>query len=98
MSQHTPGPWKINPSDSEDCIYIESGSDGIATVFGGNCAFDLANARLIAAAPELLEACRAADAAITYDTAEAAEDGKWDLPMAVAIRLRSAILKAEAQS
>ncbi len=52
MSKHTPGPWslwgKANPSQ---VISYEHGF--IAQTVGGN---DEANARLISAAPELLEA------------------------------------------
>ncbi len=59
-SKHTPGPWKIwehGGKDDPSCkIFAElSGlkelSVGIAQTIGGN---DEANARLIAAAPELL--------------------------------------------
>ena len=50
---HTPGPWLINRETEENLINIEPGI---------GCAFGLgktpeANARLIAAAPELLNAC-----------------------------------------
>ena len=64
MSKHTPGPWLIN-RESEDVIEgklsIESVnaetqlSYFIAQV--DECKSQEANARLIAAAPELLEAC-----------------------------------------
>ena len=56
MSKHTPGPWKINA----DChmaehgrISIETDDYYIALLDAG--ARQAANARLIAAAPELLE-------------------------------------------
>ena len=72
--KHTPGPWKA----SEDfnltgtlVSFIEGGGHSIAqtrldddTPEGMN----QANARLIAAAPELLEACR--DALLAVDTAD----------------------------
>lgn len=64
MSKHTPGPWVVSTQDSEKIdrrfLIKEQG-------FGGNLAavFDVArheaeaNARLIAAAPEMLEALKA---------------------------------------
>ena len=56
--QHTPGPWRVN-MDCEDAflgkISVEAGNSYyIAQVDEGRS--QLANARLIAAAPELLEA------------------------------------------
>jgi len=60
MTQHTPGPWRVNDwgepeyLDGMKAQYIinAKGEDRTAVVFGQ------ANARLIAAAPELLEALR----------------------------------------
>lgn len=59
-TQHTQGPWKI----SRDGLFIET-SDGVdiaqlcgsgdLTDYGASIALDERNARLIAAAPELLE-------------------------------------------
>lgn len=65
MSKHTPGPWKVDK-------YIDSGKPSLsvsangsevaqASSWAGDGADEAgANARLIAAAPELLEACREA--------------------------------------
>ena len=59
---HTPGPWVLEPEETRDgSIYIFSdggafNTDSICVVEGGNQATDIANARLIAAAPDLLEA------------------------------------------
>jgi len=47
-AQHTPGPWTANRR------YVETDEATVCEVFGGN----RADARLIAAAPELLEACQ----------------------------------------
>jgi hypothetical protein len=71
MSKHTPGPWKVvrdgNPLSAGIVAVIEHSPDRHIAVeedhFGGPwCAPDTweANARLIAAAPELLEALREA--------------------------------------
>ena len=50
---HTPGPW-----DYDIILDICTESNDLSE--GGNQSVDEANARLIAAAPELLEACEAA--------------------------------------
>lgn len=60
MSQHTPGPWKADPNPGE-CWMIEF-DDGIAlarTYLMDNHGEEEANARLIAAAPDLLDVVQA---------------------------------------
>ena len=55
MSKHTPGPWDVDEGDFG--IYQLETSDQIAEVFSHHPPAELeANARLIAAAPELLGA------------------------------------------
>lgn len=60
MSKHTPGPWLI-AEDGFITVRIGNNYPEVAKVF--DAPFDdhevPANARLIAAAPDLLEACRA---------------------------------------
>jgi hypothetical protein len=67
MSKHTPGPWEIGNAPHSDCrIYAPSEVHAIAKTYGpdlngiGVCALtgpmNRADARLIAAAPELLKA------------------------------------------
>ena len=62
MSKHTPGPWtatKFNPVTGEidDCyLYVEPGIAVIERKVKGRDQHDTGNARLIAAAPDLLEA------------------------------------------
>lgn len=64
--KHTKGPWEVENLVTNDYeprhVEIKSGAKMIAKAFYGQtdeeCA---ANAHLIAAAPELLEACRAAN-------------------------------------
>lgn len=62
--KHTPGPWKLIPHREDDRLTMVIGNDGtfhgrfvcnVATISPGHHE-DQANARLIAAAPELLEA------------------------------------------
>ena len=64
MTQHTPGPWAISPiRDADGALYIESPltdarNERVACIFG--FAEADANARLIAAAPDMLAALREA--------------------------------------
>jgi hypothetical protein len=65
MSAHTPGPWKLT-EQSTTCIYIRADVDAkrgrrLCCVYLGTDADKpqaLADAQLIAAAPDLLEALR----------------------------------------
>lgn len=66
MSKHTPGPWRVEIDDSPDAAwawqwptivsdeYEVVGTEGMY----GDLETDMANARLIAAAPDLLEALK----------------------------------------
>lgn len=71
MGKHTEGPWtatKFNPVTGEidDCyLYVEPGIAVIERKVKGHDQHDTANARLIAAAPDLLEALELADAALS---------------------------------
>jgi hypothetical protein len=57
MSKHTPGPWKVVPHYCQgQYLCVEIGDDGNYT----SEAFLPADAHLIAAAPDLLEACKRA--------------------------------------
>lgn len=57
--QHTPGGWTARPHPNQDSTYV------VYDVFGDVLTYDEdedeANARLIAAAPDLLAACQAID-------------------------------------
>ncbi len=75
---HTPGPWKIEPEGDRDLLVMEATDPfgevaWIANRYHGerDRATEQANALLIAAAPELLEACERAIAA--YDRAASGE-------------------------
>ncbi len=63
-TKHTPGPWKVLPeSEASNPFIVASSETGLSVAdcycpIGGN---NQANARLIAAAPELLEALRRID-------------------------------------
>jgi len=70
-AQHTAGPWRVSKTGD---VYKKQGRDGlIAAVrfLGGDNSEGTANAKLIAAAPELLEALRLTEAALeSYQTAK----------------------------
>lgn len=84
MSEYTPGPWEASTPEPERqgplTWYNEpwsiSGENGqkhianISTMFAAEEAEDRANARLIAAAPELLEACKRVLRAINWGYTE----------------------------
>lgn len=56
-TRHTPGPWTCDPDETD--LF---GEYRIRPAFDGDfrCDEDIHNARLIAAAPDLLDACRQA--------------------------------------
>ena len=59
MSKHTPGPWKITHTALNGYRVSDSTGWGVAVVLKD--VNDKANARLIAAAPQMLEALEMAD-------------------------------------
>jgi len=68
-AQHTPGPWEIRPfegvygvfSKEDNEVPVATTDYGGDMLEGADCQLTQeANARLIAAAPELLEACKTA--------------------------------------
>lgn len=69
MNKHTPGPWKIGtpPPNGEQTIGNSQGLMVAVATTGFNVP-TLANAQLIAAAPELLEALEAFDKAAKEST------------------------------
>ena len=94
MIAHTPGPWSVSP----DGWFVIAGLDMICEMenFGGD---EDGNARLIAAAPDMANACREAIAFLTrhYETIYGRGD---DIQMAAGATLlerilREALAKAE---
>lgn len=65
MPTHTPGPWTYqHVEDSWNHVAAENGARAVAKVFGAGSGAGEANARLIAAAPALLEALVQAEEAL----------------------------------
>jgi hypothetical protein len=85
-AEHTPGPWQVTESGNVAGPTRSFGSQGwvgricLANVMTGDVEVKAANARLIAAAPDLLAACE-----------EALDE---DSGLACAGQLRAAIAKA----
>ena len=92
MNKHTPGPWKLRQTFNDDDCSHEI--DGIALVFRSEQAN--ANARLIAAAPELLEALKLV---VAYDEGNHIDGLEMMLAYSKALdAVRAAIAKAEGET
>ena len=90
-AQHTPGPWSINewPQATTDIAIGVIGTPLIAKVPLRDVSINeqKANARLIAAAPDLL--------AVVEELEESADYwSEYDVPLGIVDRLRAAIAKA----
>ena len=59
MSAHTPGPWFVTTQDDYPTGEVSADPMGVRHIVTTYCDDAKANARLIAAAPELLEALQA---------------------------------------
>ena len=102
--RHTPGPWANNGGRIEACEPYTSQSINVAVVGEANhqTPTDTANARLIAAAPELLEALESLVATIAAHDIESLScdrDGEkyCDCLRGAANNARAAIAKATEQ-
>ena len=100
MDKHTPGPWKVSKDHTGDMAEVVAG--GITVCYMGQAAIrrsDVvaareANARLIAAAPALLEALESTISTLdTCDVPEMANEGDTVFWLE---RQRSAVDKARA--
>ena len=97
MSKHTLGPWKVIDGDQHDHVFAEAfPNKRICNVFGGlKCPSGAANARLIAAAPELLESLKFLLARYVQ-IANSGDAGFWDPEKEPPVmEARAAIAKAE---
>jgi hypothetical protein len=108
---HTPGPWVALTSEDHGTVAsfpVRAGKKAIAAVwcrFGGyrvnweSLRGGRANARLIAAAPDLIAALRNLADEICADEEHSDGTGEGDCPICNAIRVaRAAIIKAEGQA
>lgn len=91
MSAHTPGPWKVEDDGREVVVYAVEGSCRVASIELDNLddrSHALRDARLIAAAPDLL--ADAKDLLDLLDDADLDEEG-----MALFRRVRANVARAE---
>ncbi len=76
MSEHTPGPWMVDPAELDrPAVFATKDEHGIviAEMWAGLPEEQVANARLIAAAPDLLDAARKAHDIVQKIHPDAAE-------------------------
>ena len=94
-AKHTPGPWTAQ-NDGRDIISIQHGNNdpGAISMTLAKVTARMtwrsqaeANARLIAAAPDLLEALKACDEAMSYMS-------EYDIPITLPDMVKAAIAKA----
>jgi len=78
VSKYTPGPWKattrhVTAQETDDRLALD------VQINGGNRDDNKANARLIAAAPELLEACKRLLVEVRWESmrADIVTDDAW---------------------
>lgn len=102
MSKHTPGPWRYASANAGNLWFVQRGKSGGFVVEAEDAENALADARLIAAAPEMLEALKRAKQFIQNGVElgfihmpdrDAQDPAHGTLPMVVA-----AISKAEASN
>lgn len=95
-AKHTPGPWTTNPSGEASFIPLRAHHcEKLGFCIGfvnydindGQGSIPEANARLIAAAPDLLEALKACDEAMSYMS-------EYDIPITLPDMVKAAIAKA----
>jgi len=73
MITHTPGPWTLHEYHGHVTLKGQCGHDAIINTMGHSCSNpdlydeEQANARLVAAAPELLEALKRVMDALAYE-------------------------------
>ena len=103
-AQHTPGPWFWDEEPGMDCNLVGANGEKVLSWYEyegmGFSIFDkdtdAANARLIAAAPDLLEAQETACSALVFADGLLAGSGSSSVVIDVAIEeTRAAIAKAK---
>lgn len=96
MAEHTPGPWATSNRPDGDVEITDKDGSVLASAYGDNCDPKCwpvaANAAVIAAAPELLAACKAA-------LTGSRRRNRWGAGLAAdtEIKLRTAIAEAEGE-
>ncbi|MEY4441048.1 MAG: hypothetical protein RL442_48 [Pseudomonadota bacterium] len=88
---HTPGPWTIHPQGEANhyAVILDGGKWLAALQFNGELmeAKQLANAKLIAAAPDLLAVLQELQGSAAYWS-------EYDVPLGITDRIQAALAKA----
>ena len=105
VAPHTPGPWMVTQPEGMDFAHVtdadpNSTAGDLCTVWNvtGNA---LANARLIAAAPDLLKLAKLLERALVYEIKKADREGDDEgaqMKFLTLADVREVIAKAEGQS
>ena len=99
-TQHTPGPWSDSGHDGKRNVIVESKLGSIAAVWDTGDTMQMkANAQLIAAAPDLLEALTELLQERYVDGDESDQEfdaqGNWTCNSPASIKARAAIARAK---
>ena len=85
--KHTPGPWEPSGNDGHGIVIVESKWGSIARIMRVGCAVqEAANAALISAAPDMLEACREALALLGNPDADSTDADRVERVLWAAVR------------
>ena len=110
-AKHTPGPWIVSCLDETErpgidahhlnftvvCYGVRNQDD--EGIHGRTIEEEMANARLIAAAPDLLEALLEAEAGLEFSGADKQPEGQFVPAPTLALRIvRAAIAKAKGEA
>lgn len=95
---HTPGPWHVVNDEAGTPTDIRGPQGQLLADTFGELGEAYANARLIAASPALLAACRAAREMMNWEVETASNPTDWDdRKEALVVMLDAAIRQAEAR-
>ena len=96
MSKHTSGPWAIYVNAPSDIVIRKMSKDGYELCSIARVSSGYANARLIAAAPELLEALKEAHNALELFASDESPSGQ--IAVAAVMQASAAIAKATGEN
>lgn len=92
---HTPGPWNVGTSDQgREVVFLNGLTERHGSLGPSQNWIDCnteGNARLVAAAPELLQVLKELEESAGYWS-------EYDVPLGIVDRIRAAIAKAEGRS
>ena len=106
-NEYTPGPWSACDGGKCRCKYVWCEDYPVAKVISGEWgdpgfpygsvdeAVAIANARLIAAAPDLLEACKALLEIVEFDYALHIDNAYWPTVRPVYEQAKAAVARGE---